>query len=80
MLPGQEQLTIREIFNMAEKRRVVDSEALQFANLAILAEKVCNYEDAAQYWRKASESTQKTDAVVLYEEAAKRCERKSKGH
>ncbi len=63
---------------MAKKGTVVDSEALYYANLAVMAEKAGNYEDAAKQWRKASEGSLKRDAAGLYEEAAKRCERKSK--
>ncbi len=63
---------------MAGKGTAVDSSTLYYANLAIAAERVGNYADAAEQWRKASGASLKPESIVLYEEAAKRCERRSK--
>lgn len=63
---------------MGKKGVAVDSRTLCYANQAVLAEQAGNYEDAAKQWRLASGSSQVPQATVLYEEAAKRCERKSK--
>ncbi len=61
---------------MAKKGSAVDSMRLHYANLAVLAEQAGNFEDAARQWRRASEASLKLDSTLLYEEAAKRCERK----
>ena len=63
---------------MAKKGPAVDSGNLYYANLAVVAEQAGNYEDAAKQWRRASGASLKPDSIVLYEEAAKRCERRSK--
>ncbi len=63
---------------MAEKGTPAGSEYLHYAGLALVAEKTGNYEEAAKQWRKASDASSKLDSAVLYEEAAKRCERRSK--
>jgi hypothetical protein len=63
---------------MAKKRTAVDSGRLYYANLALMAEQAGNYEDAAKQWRIASGASLKPDSIILYEEAAKRCERRSK--
>ncbi len=63
---------------MAKRGKTVDGRALYYANLAIIAEKTENYEDAARQWRCASEATIQAEAVGLYEEAAKRCERRAR--
>jgi len=63
---------------MAGKDTVVDSGILHYAHLAVMAERTGDYEDAAKQWRKASGASLKPDKIVLYEEAAKRCERRSK--
>ncbi len=61
---------------MAKKEKMVDSATLHHANLAVLAEQAGNYEDAANQWRKASETSPKPDVSALYAEAAKRCDRR----
>ena len=66
------------VLKMAKRSTEVDSCTLHYANLAVLAERAGNYEDAANQWRAASGASLKPDSIVLYEEAAKRCERKSK--
>jgi hypothetical protein len=63
---------------MAKKGTVVDSDTLHYANLAVLAEQAGNYDDAAKQWRSASGASVKADLIALYEEAAKRCERRSR--
>jgi hypothetical protein len=63
---------------MAKKGTAVDSSALYYANLAVLTEQVGNFQDAAKQWRRASAASLKPEAMVLYEEAAKRCERRSR--
>ena len=63
---------------MAKKRTAVDPGTLRYANRAVLAEQAGDYEDAAKQWRGASGASLKPDTIVLYEEAAKRCERTSK--
>ena len=63
---------------MATKETAGDHRYLYYANLAVVAEQAGNYEDAAQQWRRASGASLKRDSIVLYEEAAKRCERRSK--
>jgi hypothetical protein len=63
---------------MATGQRVGNLGILYYANLAVVAEQAGNYEDAAKMWRRASVASPKLDSVVLYEEAAKRCERRSK--
>ena len=63
---------------MAAKGPVLDDRTLYYANLAVLAEQAGNYEDAAKQWRSASGSSVKADTIALYEEAAKRCERRSR--
>jgi hypothetical protein len=63
---------------MAKKQTSADSAILYYANLAVVAEQAGNYEDAAKQWRRASGASPKPASMVLYEEAAKRCERKLK--
>lgn len=63
---------------MAKKPKASKNEHLQYANLAVLAEQAGDYADAAKHWREASQASVKIDSIVLYEEAAKRCERRSK--
>ena len=63
---------------MATKGPVVDDCTLYYANLAVLAEQAGNYEDAAKQWRSASGASVNADTIGLYEEAAKRCERRSR--
>lgn len=63
---------------MVKKGTAVDPANLYYANLAVAAEQAGNYEDAAKQWRRASGASLKPDSIALYEEAAKRCERKSK--
>lgn len=62
---------------MAKKEAAVGSERFYHANLAIMAEEAGNYLDAAGHWRKASAVSSEPAKIVLYEEAAKRCERKA---
>jgi hypothetical protein len=62
---------------MEKKGTAGDSGHLYYANLAVLSEQAGNYKDAAKQWRSASGASLKADCVVLYEEAAKRCERRS---
>jgi len=57
---------------MAKKGAAVDCGTLYYANLAVLAERAGNYEDAAKQWRRASAASLKPEAMALYEEAAKR--------
>jgi len=64
---------------MAKEETSADSRFLYYANLAVAAEQAGNYEDAAKQWRRASGASLRMDSIVLYEEAAKRCERKLKG-
>jgi hypothetical protein len=61
---------------MAQKGTPVDPRILYHANLAVMAELGGNYEDAAMQWRRASVASLRPDSIVLYEEAAKRCERR----
>jgi hypothetical protein len=68
---------VRGGFNMARKRTALDVERLYYANLAVTAEQAGNFEDAANQWRRAAGASVKSDVVLLYEEAAKRCERRS---
>ncbi len=75
---GDKDNKFREAFKMAKKGPAVDSGNLYYANLAVVAEQAGNYEDAAKQWRRASGASRKPDSIVLYEEAAKRCERRSK--
>jgi hypothetical protein len=63
---------------MAEKGTAVDSGILYYANLAVMAERTGDYEYAAKQWRRAPGASLKPDSIALYEEAAKRCERRSK--
>jgi hypothetical protein len=63
---------------MAKTGTAFDSGTLYYANLAVLAEQAGDYEDAAKQWRMASTVSLKPETIVLYEEAAKRCERRSK--
>lgn len=63
---------------MAKKETAADSECLRYAGLALLAEQAGDYESAAEQWRRASGISPRPDRAVLYEEAAKRCERRSK--
>lgn len=63
---------------MEKKGKVADSGALYYASLAILAEQAGNYGDAGDQWLKASETCSKPDAMLLYKEAAMRCERRAK--
>jgi hypothetical protein len=63
---------------MARKRTSEDSRRLHFANLALTAEEEGNYEEAAEQWRKASGASLNRGNVILYEEAAKRCEQRSR--
>ncbi len=63
---------------MEKKGKAADSKVLNYANLAVLAEQAGNYEDAARQWQSASGASLEPRAIVLYEEAAKRCERKAK--
>jgi hypothetical protein len=72
-------ILFREIIKMAKKGTAGDAAPLYYANLAVVAEQTGNYEDAAKQWRRASGASLKADSIVLYEEAAKRCERRSKG-
>ena len=65
-------------FKMAKNGTAVDSARLYYANLALMAEQVGDYEDAAKQWRRAAGASLKPESIVLYEEAAKRCERRSK--
>ena len=67
-----------EVFKMTEKGTGGGSGILYYANLAVMAERTGNYEDAAKQWRRASGASPNPDTMVLYEEAAKRCERRSK--
>ncbi len=64
---------------MAKKATAGDYAYLYYANLAVVAEQAGNYEDAAEQWRRASVASLKPDSIVLYEEAAKRCERRYQG-
>lgn len=50
---------------------------LHYANLAVVAEQAGDYEDAAKQWRRAADASLEKGTIVLYEEAAKRCERRS---
>jgi hypothetical protein len=63
---------------MAKKGTEIDSGTLYYANLAVLAEQAGNYESAAEQWCTASRASPNPDTSILYEEAAKRCERRSK--
>ncbi len=63
---------------MAKKGTEGDSVYLYYANLAVVAERAGNYKDAAKQWHSASGTSLKPDSILLYEEAAKRCERRSK--
>ncbi len=63
---------------MAKKATAVDSGHLYYANLAVVEEQAGNYENAAKQWRRASCASVEPDTIILYEEAAKRCERRSK--
>ena len=63
---------------MAKKGKAVDLARLYYANLAVVAEQAGDYKDAANQWRRASDVSQRQDNILLYEEAAKRCEQKSK--
>lgn len=63
---------------MAKKETTGDTGYLHYANLAVVAEQTGNFEDAAKQWHRASGASPKPDSAILYEEAAKRCERKSK--
>jgi hypothetical protein len=63
---------------MAKKGTAANPVILHYASLAVLAEQAGNYEDAAKQWRTASGASLEPDTIVLYEEAAKRCERRSK--
>jgi len=63
---------------MAKNGTAGDFGQLYYANLAVVAEQAGNYEDAAKQWRRASGASLRADSVILYEEAAKRCERRSK--
>ena len=61
-----------------KKRTEIDAIALYHANLAVLAEREDNFEDAGKLWRKASEASLKPDATLLYKEASMRCERRAR--
>lgn len=61
-----------------KRNRVVDARALHYANLAILAERDGDYQDASTQWHRASEASLEPDTTLLYEQAAFRCERKAK--
>ena len=61
-----------------KKKTVVDSGALYYANLAILAERNGDYENASRQWHRASEASLKPDAMLLYENASDRCERRAR--
>jgi hypothetical protein len=61
---------------MVQKGTVADPRVLYHANLAVMAELGGNYEDAVKQWRRASVASLRRDCIVLYEEAAKRCERR----
>jgi hypothetical protein len=63
---------------MAKKQAAVDTRNLYYANLAVTAELAGDYEEAAKNWRSASMASSQADSMILYEEAAKRCERRSK--
>ncbi len=63
---------------MAGKGIAVDSMRLYYANLALMAEQAGNYEEAGKHWRRASCASSTPASIILYEEAAKRCERRSK--
>ncbi len=63
---------------MTNKGSVLDTECFYFANLAVLAEQVGNFVDAAAQWRRASGAAPNPGSMLLYEEAAKRCERRLK--
>ncbi len=63
---------------MAKKGKIVDTKALAHANLAVIAEQAGNFEDAAKYWQEASDASLNPNTRILYGEAAKRCDRKSK--
>jgi hypothetical protein len=63
---------------MAKKGVPVNSERLYYANLAIIAEQAGNYSDAVGHWRRASGASSERANIILYEEAAMRCERRAK--
>jgi hypothetical protein len=71
-------IIIGEISGMAKKGTEGDTVHLYYANLAVVAERTGNYEDAAKQWHNASGASLKADSILLYKEAAKRCERRSK--
>ncbi len=61
-----------------KKKRVIDAGALHYANLAIFAESDGDYEDASKHWHSASQASSEPDSILLYEQAAVRCERRAK--
>ena len=63
---------------MAKRKSAADPGTLHHASLAVLAEQAGNYEDAARQWRVASGASLNPGSSALYEEAAKRCERRLK--
>ena len=78
MLCIKETMAFHGVLKMAKKSTEVDSCTLHYANLAVLAERAGNYEDAARQWRVASGASLNPESSALYEEAAKRCERRLK--
>lgn len=58
---------------------MIDSGVLYHANLAILAKRVGDYEDADKQRHRASEASLRPDGMLLYEQAAVRCERRAEG-
>jgi hypothetical protein len=63
---------------MAKETAVNDSGPLYYAGLAVSAEQAGNYEYAAKQWRRASGESTRADSIILYEEAAKRCDGRSR--
>ncbi|MGC8491361.1 MAG: hypothetical protein ACP5SH_06460 [Syntrophobacteraceae bacterium] len=61
-----------------KKEKVADTNALFYANLAILAEREGDYENAGKQWHNASEASVKPDSKLLYAQAAMRCEKKAR--
>ncbi|MDR3566536.1 MAG: hypothetical protein P4L43_00755 [Syntrophobacteraceae bacterium] len=61
-----------------KKKMEIDSIALHHANLAVFAERDGDFEGAGKQWHRASEASFRPDAMLLYKEAAMRCERRAK--
>lgn len=61
-----------------KKEKVADTNALCYANLAVVAEREGDYESAGKQWHNASEASLKPDSKLLYAQAAMRCEKKAR--